>query len=97
MPSKRNKKRKHSYRSKKPQPTTLYRPGGKFVLAAWAVTLVLIGGTYLGYRAQMIRQGYAHLSVAWLVILFLLVLMAIGVMVQWYGSKTSKTEKDNRR
>ena len=62
----------------------------------WVVALVLIGATYLSYQAKMMRQGFAHLSVAWLFILVILVLMAIATTVQWYGSKSDRTERSNR-
>lgn len=96
MSAKRKRKRRQLSRSNKPQSTEPYGPGGKFVSAGWAVVLVLMVATYFGYQAQMMRQGYAHMPVLWLVILVILVLMAIGMTMQWYGSKSDRTERSKR-
>lgn len=97
MSAKRKKKRRRPSRSNKHQGPEYYGPGGKTVSVVWAVVLVLIGTTYLGCQAQMMSQGYVHIPVLWLVILVILVLMAVGMTVQWYRSNADKTPKDNSR
>jgi hypothetical protein len=49
----------------------------------WVATTVLVGITYFSYRSQMDQKGYAHLPVLWLLLLVVLVLVAIGITVQW--------------
>lgn len=94
MCARRKKKRRRPSRREHRHPSESFQPGGGTVLAVWGIVLLHLAATYYSYRSQMNQQNYAHLSVAWLVMGVVMLAIAIGITVQWRGSKAGNAKKD---